>query len=233
MDELEAILEDIESMEEGIRTLKERLKEIPRLMASQISDDGELVEVAQYLYWMVPELSGSAISEGLLGLGIHDLKKLIGSSTTNIDCDRCHNPIEFRSRSHLQDTIRNLRRTERTGYARYAEGYTVICDPCWEEVQQIRAVERRQQEARQKARLYELKTMPYRDYLRTPEWQERRKRHIKSAGFRCQVCNSSGVPLDVHHRTYERRGDEYYKDLLALCRNCHEIFHREGRLAKR
>jgi 5-methylcytosine-specific restriction endonuclease McrA len=42
------------------------------------------------------------------------------------------------------------------------------------------------------------------------------------------VCNeeaSKGKPLDVHHRTYERRGAEKAEDVIVLCRRCHELFH--------
>jgi hypothetical protein len=52
------------------------------------------------------------------------------------------------------------------------------------------------------------------------------------AGFRCQVCNAYGVQLNVHHRTYERRGAEWDTDLIVLCHDCHEIFHTNGKLAK-
>ena len=50
--------------------------------------------------------------------------------------------------------------------------------------------------------------MPYRSYLQTPEWQAKRGRALQRAGYRCQVCTGSGGPLDVHHRTYARRGAE-------------------------
>ncbi len=88
-----------------------------------------------------------------------------------------------------------------------------------------------ERQAALKARLYELKTMPYAEYLQTPEWQARRQQHLKSSGFRCQICNAYGVRLNVHHRTYERRGEEYFKDLITLCETCHTIFHTSGRLS--
>jgi hypothetical protein len=78
-------------------------------------------------------------------------------------------------------------------------------------------------------RLNELKQMPYDEYLRTPEWKKRRKKQLKSAGHRCQVCNSP-KRLNVHHRTYDRRGQELPQDLIVLCRNCHSIFHKTSKL---
>jgi replicative DNA helicase len=73
-------------------------------------------------------------------------------------------------------------------------------------------------------RITELKTMPYEEYLQTPEWTERRALMIERAGNRCQVCNS-GEDLNVHHRTYERRGNEGPGDLTVLCQPCHALFH--------
>jgi len=69
-----------------------------------------------------------------------------------------------------------------------------------------------------------LRTMPYDEYLQTPEWQEKRKEALRRADYRCQLCNSD-ESLDVHHRTYERRGYELASDLIALCRDCHKTFH--------
>ncbi|HEU5108042.1 MAG TPA: hypothetical protein VFT95_05745, partial [Micromonosporaceae bacterium] len=85
--------------------------------------------------------------------------------------------------------------------------------------------------ARYRARVEQLRCMPYREYLLTPEWQERRKARLKAARYRCQVCNAQNRRLNVHHRTYERRGEEYARDLIVLCEECHHLFHRNGSLA--
>ena len=77
---------------------------------------------------------------------------------------------------------------------------------------------------REKVRLRELRRMGYREYLQTPEWQERREQHLRSARYRCQVCNSDSG-LNVHHRSYDRRGEEAWADLIVLCRVCHKTFH--------
>src|SRR6516165_10155986 len=58
----------------------------------------------------------------------------------------------------------------------------------------------------------QLRTMPYREYLQTPEWQDRRRAALTRADRRCQVCNRSNRALHVHHRTYERRGAELETD---------------------
>lgn len=76
----------------------------------------------------------------------------------------------------------------------------------------------------------DLHTMPYGDYLLTEHWQQVRRAALERALYRCQICNSPNY-LNVHHRTYERRGYERDDDLLVLCRNCHQIFHENGKLA--
>lgn len=76
----------------------------------------------------------------------------------------------------------------------------------------------------------QLQTMTYQAYLFTPEWQKKRARALKCAGNRCQLCNAPGL-LNVHHRTYERRGRERTGDLIVLCRACHETFHAKRKLA--
>jgi hypothetical protein len=70
----------------------------------------------------------------------------------------------------------------------------------------------------------QLASMPYRDYLKTAHWQLKRQEAITSASNRCQLCNSA-ERLEVHHRTYERRGHELPEDLTVLCDKCHGKFH--------
>lgn len=228
MDEIEAVIQSIEEMEDAIKELKGRLRELPEEMTAQISTTEGRLEAAKYLYWLVPEISGTAIAQGLLKIGVHKLKQMIGPSVSMIHCDRCLESVEVRNRSHLQEIIKARRKDK----ARYAEGYKVLCDQCWTEVQQERHAEWEETCAQRAKRLHELETMSYAEYLETPEWQERRKRHLKSVGFKCQLCNTKDTILDVHHRTYERRGNEHFKDLIVMCRNCHGVFHASARSVK-
>lgn len=73
--------------------------------------------------------------------------------------------------------------------------------------------------------------MPYKEYLKSEFWQDKRDTIVSAAGYRCQVCNAAGE-LHVHHRTYERRGHEAPHDLIALCADCHKLFHDHRDLAK-
>jgi 5-methylcytosine-specific restriction endonuclease McrA len=75
-------------------------------------------------------------------------------------------------------------------------------------------------------RLQRLKTMPYQEYLSTPEWRARRDEMLRRAGNRCQVTNRSDS-LEVHHRTYDRRGHEVPGDLTVLHRECHRLVHEQ------
>ena len=74
--------------------------------------------------------------------------------------------------------------------------------------------------------------LSYRDYLKTEHWQKTRQIALKLGKHECKVCCSK-KHLDVHHRTYERKGCERQEDLVVLCRSCHKIFHKHGRLASK
>ncbi len=74
-------------------------------------------------------------------------------------------------------------------------------------------------------------TVHYQTYLQSPEWAIKRNEARERAGHRCQVCNSPNGPLDTHHRTYDRLGRELPEDLIVLCRSCHDLFHKNGRVA--
>ena len=64
----------------------------------------------------------------------------------------------------------------------------------------------------------------YERYLKTKKWKNLAKRVRQRANNRCQHCNTTGL-LHVHHKTYERVGNERITDLIALCPACHEIEH--------
>ncbi len=83
---------------------------------------------------------------------------------------------------------------------------------------------------RKSSRLEELRTMPYAEYLQTPEWAKKRAKALRFAQFKCQLCNEDSN-LNVHHRSYERRGNEPLGDLIVLCQDCHTIFHQNKELA--
>lgn len=76
----------------------------------------------------------------------------------------------------------------------------------------------------------DLRTMPYAAYLRTHHWERTRHDAIERAGGRCQLCNKD-KRLQVHHRTYERRGCEEPGDLTVLCSHCHAKFHDKLKVA--
>lgn len=77
-------------------------------------------------------------------------------------------------------------------------------------------------------RIMKLRSMPYDEYLKTPEWIAKRDEVLDRDDHRCRVCNSE-ENLNVHHRTYVRRGNEDLNDLTTLCQPCHEYFHERMR----
>lgn len=64
----------------------------------------------------------------------------------------------------------------------------------------------------------------YGEYLRSPEWKERRDRIVKRDRSQCQSCASKSQ-LQVHHMTYERIGNENDGDLVTVCHACHQRIH--------
>lgn len=48
---------------------------------------------------------------------------------------------------------------------------------------------------------------------------------LERAHNQCALC-SSAEHLDVHHKSYARRGFEQSEDVVVLCRECHHRHHR-------
>ncbi len=72
---------------------------------------------------------------------------------------------------------------------------------------------------------YDTRKMAYPRYLQTPEWQAIRQMALDRDGHRCVECGST-EQLQVHHKTYARRGHEKRRDLVTLCDRCHKARHR-------
>jgi len=68
----------------------------------------------------------------------------------------------------------------------------------------------------------------YQEYLASSHWKNIRLAAIAKAGGRCMLCNSDLLPLHVHHRTYERLGNESENDVIVLCAAHHSQFHGKG-----
>jgi hypothetical protein len=84
---------------------------------------------------------------------------------------------------------------------------------------------------RRDAALKRLGYSGYNAYLASPAWRAVRFRYIEERPWICHVCGKT-EKLYLHHRTYERVGQEQLDDLMPLCDPCHGLVHsleREGR----
>ena len=70
-----------------------------------------------------------------------------------------------------------------------------------------------------------MKKNEYHEYLKSDAWLARRDACLEFWGNRCALCNEGFMQMEVHHRTYERVGNEVPTDLIALCSPCHKKMH--------
>lgn len=244
MGNLEAIIRDLHETEatltrlskpykESLLLLNKRLEQSASEIVGQIKNEGELINVVNYLYWMLPDVKPASIARVLFGRpNIPKLMKMIRPHEADLRCEMCGRPVKFKSRTEVKEKQANLRRNR--PWRRHPGDYILLCGLCRSENYARDEMKFEQGEAKRKERLKELRTMPYREYLRTPEWKRRRYYHLKSTGYHCQVCNAAAKQkrLNVHHRKYTTLGNESFTDLIVLCEDCHGLFHREGKLAK-
>ncbi|MBX7224279.1 MAG: hypothetical protein K1Y36_30470 [Blastocatellia bacterium] len=232
MNDIEAIIRKMEDLRTTLGKLKDELQELPAKMGQEISDPAERLEAARYLYWMVPEVPSTVIGAGILGVNVYEMNRLLGPQRNQVQCEQCQSTIEFRSRSHLQSVVGEMRKYRKKGSVKYSEeGFTVLCDACQEALHEVWVREYEAECAERTARLEELAAMSYDEYLQTPEWLWNRQQHLELTNFRCQVCNKNRL-LEVYHRSHRNRGQEGFSELIALCKKCHDLLQKESRLAK-
>ena len=70
--------------------------------------------------------------------------------------------------------------------------------------------------------------MDYSEYLKHPHWKKVREQRFKFDEGRCVICRKDmhGDPYHTHHLTYQRLGNERLRDVITLCQDCHDAFHR-------
>lgn len=62
----------------------------------------------------------------------------------------------------------------------------------------------------------------YKEYLLSPYW----KRFSKSVRRKvCYCCKTKSCCLSVHHKNYERLGNERKRDVVTVCSDCHDLIH--------
>lgn len=65
----------------------------------------------------------------------------------------------------------------------------------------------------------------YTEYITSDKWFQVRRKVFGMYGRECKRCNSK-KKIHVHHKTYERFGEECLEtDLVVLCKKCHDIYH--------
>jgi hypothetical protein len=62
----------------------------------------------------------------------------------------------------------------------------------------------------------------YKIYLLSKHWQQWRLEVLAFWEHRCALCYSR-ENVEVHHRTYERLGNERLTDCIVLCARCHKL----------
>jgi 5-methylcytosine-specific restriction endonuclease McrA len=70
----------------------------------------------------------------------------------------------------------------------------------------------------------------YAEYIQSGAWQQVRRRFCASRLPKdCYCCARDDGPKDLHHRTYKNLGHENLRDLVPLCRDCHNRVHELAR----
>lgn len=66
-----------------------------------------------------------------------------------------------------------------------------------------------------------------RSMLSKEQWDLIRKDAYRRAGYKCRICGRGNTRLEAHEKwSYdERKGLQKLEDVLALCKDCHQVKH--------
>jgi 5-methylcytosine-specific restriction endonuclease McrA len=80
-----------------------------------------------------------------------------------------------------------------------------------------------QKNHKSKKRNISKRPLRYKDYIISKYWTQQRNYNIEFFGGKCALCNRKAQTS--HHRSYKFKDDRENKDLVALCWQCHTLFH--------
>jgi 5-methylcytosine-specific restriction endonuclease McrA len=219
-EQIQAQIEQIATEQKQADALKKQIRESKDQLKSmiarvQISNE----EFKSWIFQMYWNTDGNtpilrSLVKRRLGDAHHTWTALIEGST-EWPCSKCGTKVKrtFSSKSAFKSAK--------------SRRYPFLCPVCEQErnaESEARHADYQRRVTQLQDRIVELRAMPYAEYLQSPEWNETRKAALKRAGYKCQLCNSNGQ-LHVHHKTYEHLGNEYAKDLITLCADCHAKIH--------
>lgn len=200
------VVTQIEECEKELKILKGYLNDVVEQSLYNIPDEEERKKAAAHIYWFVPGANAEKVKRFLPGK--------IPTVSIAVICVKCGEKAEkiLKSKSQLAQYRKPIAPPQFT------------CQSCKDRESRESALRWEAMKAEQAAYLEELRTMPYTQYLQTEHWQKVRKSALGRARYKCQLCKMGGE-LNVHHNTYENRGQEENSDVIVLCRNCHAHFH--------
>lgn len=205
--------DQIQALKEKVKAAKQKAEDVTSLSLKSAKTAEDEFDVASTVYWRFDDIVAAVVICRHFGVSYQKISDRVGVAVMKKSCRDCGKEKDFYAAS-------------RTSYKQMVNSPHFLCENCMAKYQAQNAAAAEQY----RAYIEQLRTMPYKQYLQTEHWQILRTKMLKRAKFRCQVCNASNQSLQVHHRTYERRGNEEYSDLIVLCAGCHKTFHENGKV---
>lgn len=145
----------------------------------------------------------------------HELRRLLAADGTTrfvqqcVDCGQQSNQIAKAKLTTQEMASAPVVESYETGEARRSA--------TWAACQSIRM----QMLQEVGTRITEANRREYAEYLQLPHWRKIRAKRMAIANGICEGCGERPA-TQVHHLTYEHRGNEMLWELRAVCDECHE-----------
>lgn len=68
----------------------------------------------------------------------------------------------------------------------------------------------------------------YVEYLKSPQWEDRKRKYFKNKEKKCWGCGSTNR-VQLHHKTYTSLYQEKDHHLVPVCGKCHDKIHKMAR----
>tara|TARA_Y100000592_G_scaffold81075_1_gene128421 strand:- start:7833 stop:8489 length:657 start_codon:yes stop_codon:yes gene_type:complete len=205
--ETEKITKQIEYLNQIVSFNNDNLKSLVSLYRQENNDEESLHSLTRYLYWY-SNMPTSDIGD-LTGISYQKVRYVAGSIVKESVCLQCRDVFtsKFFSRRSYENTL-CPKCTSQTA----KQNNDVFLED-WMGTSEL-------------SKHFSNKT-DYHKYLRSPHWENVRRQALKISGWKCQACSQRNEILDVHHNNYDCLYNETSKDVVVLCRTCHNKIHKK------
>lgn len=229
--EIDDVLARIHEHEAAIADLTGQLPPLVQAL-HQIDDGNRRNVIGAHMYWFMPEVKVKDIAFAMTGRAQQSaVVGLIRPDETRFTCAECAAPIPITTRQRMKEfQAESAQNARQSGH--HWTSSRLLCGQCQAERSRAAKILNDELRSAHSARWSELRAMSYAEYLKTPEFDDRRQRALEERlkekqHLTCNVCPSENE-IGLYHKINMPIPCD--AETILLCSTCKDALLEAGKI---